>query len=1252
MNIISNIADYFPTIGKYARLVTLVYNQVAPILNAISKAKDCELFLPNSASIKKALEESGDFNTISIINKLSKNQNSINSSILDDPLIIQNQRIAEIIQNINSKFYESMSNNKDLLDIGISNEILNDSISIGDPCVILNEDLSDALKRNQQLHSDFIKTLNKDSKAFKVLERCKTDNTLLKSLQNPEIWTSEELQKVIDNCILPEDIDVGLSDDLTGTPEIKNIPNSFNTNDDELPVEGEGLTLDQIFENFKKVADTLDKEDNTLICAEKVFNASKHLQESAISDTKDKQTETYLKLDLEYETLFNANIQGIISGIKNAIDLGIGIGLQPLKLEVLNKYSDEISINNKKINFSVRSARVPIGFSKKRKKNKGARFNIENKYGKILSSKKFESYDEVENILKKKDNEILQLFNSYKRNIFNDGYETGKSYGNKFDSNQNNKILKTLNITKEDSDKRLNIIETKLKKIDNDIKARAAKTKSILEELDNLKCDSNLRVAKDLPDENLDFSGAPDPSNPTILDGDYWRRFADLASKVGALPIPQFIGSNDFKVQFTGEDAEIKLPYGSIAIDEDAIPRFLFWPIGLPIPVPTPPDFLLRIPMPMLLKYMTKFELKDPLKELEKKLNEKYLEIEPLRDAAFIISQDDPLDAAYSKIPNATLDSIIKLMGVSDTPALTFAFGEISKLNGKIIEIVKSEIFTYIQNNSFEPNQIAANEANNAKVFIQGLIQKIGLRLQKEIQPLISDINKAIVGIQESINFEIGGKNVLDYLNDITEIVQAAESILKIFGVCISENEEFSEINDTIKDASGTARSIRDSTNYLVNTPLDIGDIIMPFLILDEYLEVSDTIKDFLKPITDEVEKYIKELKKDFKDEFNDLKDTASEYKKEIKDKIEEVKKDFKDSAIYEMFPKLKFLSDILTGKLIKRFYNILRAGLANAGFDFRSLMNLPDLGKYLTNIPLVQLNFPHLLFVFFIGFNPLPYPFLLCVNLSNAAVPGLIEPNAIKFIVTADFTNPIKMIKRNWGSHTVPIKTQIEGLINSSMGLGFSNKNGVVPNICAKLGDIKSLRLDNIIEQLIKPTKLYLQHLKNAGEKNLYKMINWPNPNLICQMLDAQKRKESYKKALNNYAKLKNSILPPSVSKKEEGISNGLPDLKNGKLKIDELKTTFGVNEFPNLADIIPMDQSMQSNLTFADMGITADAIFDLLPELTNAAPYIQDDLPAWERLHLKNIPFLFFLAEFLVAAKKGARFPIPEVNPLLEMK
>ena len=363
------------------------------------------------------------------------------------------------------------------------------------------------------------------------------------------------------------------------------------------------------------------------------------------------------------------------------------------------------------------------------------------------------------------------------------------------------------------------------------------------------------------------------------------------------------------------------------------------------------------------------------------------------------------------------------------------------------------------------------------------------------------------------------------------------------------------------------------------------------------------------------------------------------------------MKKEFKDSEVYEAFPKLKFLGDIISGKLIRHLYNYIKAGLIKIGFDFRKLLSLPNIGTLLTNIPLVQLNFPNLLFVFFIGFNPLPYPFLMCINLSNAAVPGLIEPNSIKFLATADYTNPIKMIKRNWGSHTVPIKTQIEGLINSSMGLGFSYKNGVVPNICTRLGDIKSLSLNNIVEKIMKPTKISLQHLKNLPKKNLYNLIEWPSPNLICEMLQAQNRKDEFKKALNT-VKLKNSKLPPTFTKKKEGISNGLSDIKNGKLKIDELKSTFGVKDFPSVAEILPMEQSEQTNLTFADMGITANAIFDLLPELTNAAPYIQDDLPTWERLHLRNIPFVLFLAEFLVAAKKGARFPIPEVNPLLEMR
>ena len=158
MDILNNIIEYFPKIGKYVQLTSLLYTQIAPIIKAISQAKDCELFPPSSISIKKALEESGDFNSISIIEKLGNPMQTSNTFILDDPYILQNQRIGDIIQNINLKFYSELTNNTSLLQDSILNEIFNNSVSIGDPCAILEEDILDAIKRKQTINSDFKKT--------------------------------------------------------------------------------------------------------------------------------------------------------------------------------------------------------------------------------------------------------------------------------------------------------------------------------------------------------------------------------------------------------------------------------------------------------------------------------------------------------------------------------------------------------------------------------------------------------------------------------------------------------------------------------------------------------------------------------------------------------------------------------------------------------------------------------------------------------------------------------------------------------------------------------------------------------------------------------------------------------------------------------------------------------------------------------------------------------------------------------------
>lgn len=1260
MNIISNILGYFPLVGEYVQKTTLLYNQIAPVIQSLSKVKDCELYPPNSSSIKQALEESGDLDSIVIIEQLSKNNDLSNSFFEDDPFLVQNQLVGEVIQNLNSKFYSSLKNNKELLGDAILEEIDKNSISIGDPCAILEEDLSDAIKRKQKIDSDFRKVLDEDSDAFKILERCKIGSPLLESLKDPEIWTSEELQNVIDNCILPEDVPVGISNDNTNAPDFGNITENFEEPEETQP-EGSGLDLNEILDNFLKVSDTLDSDDGAVQCAEKIFEASKILQESAEAQIKEQQIESDLKFDLEYETIFNEGIRGLLKGIDDVWSVGeLAIGVQRMVPQSWKDYSEEMSVNTKKIEFFGRSARIPISFEKNKEKRKGFRFDIEEKFGKEVSGKTFKSFEEIEQKVEKKEKQVKFLFDSYTEISFNQGYDIGKDYGNRFISQERTKIFNNLKEVKSKSDDRLLEIQTDLDNIKKEREQREKRTQDIIEELNNLGCNSNERVATNIPDENSDFRGSPDPSNPSIHDDDYWKRFADLATIVGLLPVPQFTGSNDFKVQFNGLNASVKIPTGSPVIDDDGIPRFLFWPIGLPIPIPKGPDFLLRIPLPMFWKYLAKFELKNPIRALEAELIEKISMLDTIRAASFIIAADDPLDVAYSKLPNSTIDSIMEMMGISQMPVITFALQKISGLNTQILEIVKSEIFNYLRNNSFDANQIISQETGKSDYFINSLVAKIGLRIQSEIKPILDEINSAIREIQESLDFSIGSPNVIQFIDQLRNIVQTAEGIIKAFGSCFSVENSLEGTLDFVNSSNNALKKMRDITDYTINSPLDIGDFTIPFLKIDEYLGVSDEIKDKLKPLLDKVEEYTKALKReiqDFKENVSEREEDIrkyvnskiSEFNGEIDELVSDLKEEFSDSAIYEIFPKLKLFSDFLNGRMLKNFYNIIRAGLAKANFDFRPIMNLPSLSNILTNIPLVSLNFPDLMFVFFIGFSgPIPYPFLLCINMSNASVPGLIDARSMQFIVTADFKNPIKQIKKVWGSHTVPIKTQIEGVLNSSMGLGFSFKNGVIPNICESLGNL-DINYQAIIEELIKPTPLFLKYLQNLPKIDIYNLSEWPNPNFICKMMEAQNFKEIFKKSLNSI-KLKNSAIPPSFTKVKTAISNGLPNL-NGKLKIDELKTTFDLEDLPNVSDILPLDLGLQMNLMFSEMGISVNAIFDLLPELSNLAPYVQDDLPPWERLHLGNVPFVLFLAEFLVAAKKGAKFPIPEVSPSFEM-
>lgn len=1260
MSIIDDIVGYFPKIGSYIEKTNILYNQIAPIVDTLSNVKDCEIFPPTGEEIKNELRKNGQSSILSTIEDLSYIGPNENSFFIDDPEILQNQRIGNVIQNLNNNFYNSIKNNNNLLNDSIIDTINKKEVSIGDPCKILDDELNDAVKRQQKINNDFIKVLDEDSNAFKVLNRCKVGSPLLEDLKNPEIWTSEDLQTVIDNCITPLEPEIGLSNDSTEAPKYKSINEDYEEAE-ETPTEGENASLKEIFENLSNAFSALDAEDGAIDCAKKIFEATEFLNESTQTQIEEDQIISDLQFDLEYETLFNEGLRGMIKGVEDVwIVSSIGIGVSRFVPKAWKDYSKEITVKNKEIDFIIRSAKVPVAFEKNEDEKTGKRFDIEQKFADEVSGKSFENFDDIDSKVKAKEKKTKELFERYKEISYREGINLGEDLGSKFITFERTQIIKTLKSSKRKSDERLISIQNDLNKYKRRREEREIEVANTINELNELGCNSNERVAEEEPDENTDFRGVTDPKNPTIYDDDYWKKFANLATIVGLLPIPQFTGSNDFKVQFTGSSAEVKLPKGGIAIDDDGIPRFLFWPIGLVIPVPKPPDFLIRIPLPMIWTYLAKFQLKNPLHKLEEKLLEKVNVIEPLRDAAFLVSDDDPLQVAYSKLPNNSIDSILKLMGANALPVLAFAFGKIAGVNDKILNIVKSEIFNYARNNAFQTEQIITTEGNKSSAFLNSLTSSIALRLQSEIQPIINEVNTAILDVQSSVDFSLFNTNVESFINDLRFTVQTAEDLINAFGSCLSIENTLEGATDFIKGANNAIKQIRDITDYGLNTNFNLNDLTVPFLEVDEYLGVSNTIGGELGPFIAKIEEYVESLKQQVEnyknnvsDDINDIKDflddKISEYSGEVSDYISNILQDFEDSYIYEMFPDLKKFSNFLSGAMLKNLYNIIRGGLINANFDFRNIMNLPGLDSILINMPILQLNYADLLFVFFIGFSgPIPYPFLLCINMSNILVSGVINANAMSFIVTADFINPIKKIKDNWGSRVIPIPTQIEGLINTSMGIGYSYGSGATINVCDSLGNL-DVNLQTIIDELIKPTPMLLNYLQNLPKRDLYNLIEWPNPNALCKVTEAENFKEAFKKSLNS-VKLKNSTIPPSFTKVKTAISNGLPNL-NGELKIDELKDTFGLESFPDVADVLPMDPKLKTNLLFSEMGITSSAIFDLFPEISKAAPYIQDDLPVWERLHLGNVPFVFFLAEFLVAAKRGAKFPIPEVLPFLEM-
>lgn len=598
------------------------------------------------------------------------------------------------------------------------------------------------------------------------------------------------------------------------------------------------------------------------------------------------------------------------------------------------------------------------------------------------------------------------------------------------------------------------------------------------------------------------------------------------------------------------------------------------------------------------------FTVDDPLRKLHEKLTEKTTKIEGLQSLRKLITPQDTLDRVWQSMPRASLDNILSIMGVNNQTPFTIINSIIAQFQRNLLRELSFDIEGLITNWELDSEDWSYNDAVRD---LDQLIERKRRDVQTWVDENMNSVADEMTAILQDLDLGQYVDNVQDFLSQLDVLISAATDIMQSLDSCFNLPTDENDITDTFTAPD----NIMNKAKQYSSAEVDPISILAPPRFGVPYLPLSDYM--FLLKDTISVN-FIRELQTNF--------------------------------DIYKLFPKLKFYMDQMMSSLNKHYTNFMKYNFWDVGFDPRPLINFPIPRDFVSNFSLLKFDFPELICVFFLAQSgALPYPYLLTINNTNESVPGVIDARTMEFLITIDIADPIKVIKKNFGSYTVPLKTQIETILNQSLGLYYDPVRNVALNLC----DLPNFAFP--YEDVINDLQLILtpKFLKNFPGKSLYSSLDYPNPDLTCKLMRDKMNKDRMDIIMGSF-RLNNSSLPPKLSKLSGLTRYGLTDF-DGDLVVDELKRTFDVSQFPKIGDVLGYPQQRNTQLLFSELGTASKNNIDILPELSVKAPYIQDDLPAWERLHLGNVPFLFFLAEFLFAAKRGAKLPIPEVNPALEL-
>lgn len=1227
MDFISKIVSYFASIPAYYNQSVELYAQVASVYQTLSSSLDCETFY---ASSNKVLEEIENTNPelhqkimkgfdppkdISPNSKTSKILESFNLEAagfsLKDAL-----DFSEFIKTEQAEFYKrkAIEDYKNSDKKATFEELAKDESDI-DPCIEIKRDTQDREEMLSKISEAFSKDVDIDKELQKLIDDCKISDQLNIN-KDPKEFTEEELKKLAEDCFVPkeEQEEPSLdppSEEIKDKEQVTPDPEAEDPNDgvEQRPLSKEALqTLIDLMGEQSPCLEEINKKIEEIKQISKEY--TEHIGRKAGLDKKYAYTRLHFAM---YDEIYK-------NYDKISFSPGLGsISNNDLISEVLWDYSHEIiPVKNEKYSgsynlydFVIREIEEP------EEGDDGEYFDPYFEMADVLDRSPYNdgkaTQEMWEAVDKHTTKEFLKLLNKYEFLIREDIKDVFSEFFPLIASANKKQFIEFYNEVKENWLPIKETYEQFEEKSNEYVELLKQKGKEIEILSEELGC--NPVAPKEVEDEELedfedegDFRGIPDPEKPNITDPDYWRRFASMATIVGLAPIPQFTVKNQFGVNLRDPSGpEIKLPQGGPVFDDDAIPRFMFYPIGFIIPTPISADFIYRIPLPTIWTFLNVTTIKSPLNQLTEKLLEYQSQLGVFQTYATTYTKDMDLERIWQNVPLGLMQHLIGLMGLGNAGPIQIIKNEVAKISSSFIDGLNNEIRD-IMNTAVTVD--STDTTNSIQQEHQRFTQEMDSQMGQIRNQAQGFLNRNLRGLENTINTEFKDFDLTSYARTAENILQQAGAFVNLgvelmssVGGCVGIDYPF---NFSI-DPSGLLGKLK---NYSSQFSLEVNGLsfpqfTIPFLRMSEFLTYS-------------------------------LSNISIDLFKELKSGI--------DATL--IFPKIGELLQYLEDFVMSYFYKMMRWKLWDMNFPILDFFNFKIPPTLIDSLSMTLFDFNDLIMVTFLGISGIiPYPFVMLINPSRKSIPGIIDEQTIEFLITLDFTDPIKVIKKNFGTYTLPLRFHIEDVINSGLGLYFEPGGGSITNLCDLinklgfswqeiLGDLKSLLNWDIVP------------------KDLWNSFELPNPNMICKMIAAKSAKEAFTIALSE-VKLDSTLTPPTIPKAADLVKYGVTDYDGAKdFVMDEFKSTFGAAKFPTVDELLNMNRSHQQTLLLNEIGIAKKVKLDLLPQITLNSPYLQDDLPSWERLQWWNIPFILFLIEFNIAAKFGAVLPIPEVSPVAKMR